>query len=377
MPQMSGLTSSEIDGWHATRITAPKDAPRTYVPSAATDLLLPSSESTFSSTNVSSGGSISRRLPSAVRSSSVGRRETLAFSHTSSTVQQYESTWHWRIGSLTREPRRTRRRHRHASPWVRSFVGDPSLPQMPCPRINTQVSGVFGLASLLLSERRGSLMLATRRVASWRTEADKSRIRAENKDWTPPWALTFDLRERETDWTPENQAIVLLQQARWLQIHHSRCIQTAWMSQARLVKLFAAEQLEIDVLEAELRVAQLCLLIPQLSVLLLSNESISLPKARRQSRSTNSCSPCFAGSRIKTMKPELLAQLLQDPAIVATRLANLREALPDLDLASLAALAPYILLKVCPFPSTSDLHLQRTAPMAVVQHSEGGLLAGG
>lgn len=62
----------------------------------------------------------------------------------------------------------------------------------------------------------------------------------ENEPAAAPWAITFDLRERETIWTEENKV--------------------------RLIKQIAAERLEVDVDELETRLATLLLLVPGLQV---------------------------------------------------------------------------------------------------------------
>ena len=58
---------------------------------------------------------------------------------------------------------------------------------------------------------------------------------------------------------------------------------------------------------------------------------------------------------MRTMQPALLAKLLRDPAIIASRLVNLRAAFPAMDVAKLGALSPQILLQVS---SISALEMQ-------------------
>eukprot|EP01025_Chloroclados_australasicus_P047425 TRINITY_DN5306_c0_g1_i2.p2 TRINITY_DN5306_c0_g1~~TRINITY_DN5306_c0_g1_i2.p2 ORF type:complete len:243 (-),score=38.61 TRINITY_DN5306_c0_g1_i2:360-1088(-) len=106
---------------------------------------------------------------------------------------------------------------------------------------------------------------------------------------TAPWVITFDLRERETEWTPENQA--------------------------RLVKQFASMELHISNEELQQRIYLLQTLLPDL------------------------------GSKVSTMKPSTLAKLLSDPNTVAERLIQLKQILPLANLSKIATSFPEILFQ--------------------------------
>ncbi|CAL8464994.1 g4529 [Coccomyxa elongata] len=104
-----------------------------------------------------------------------------------------------------------------------------------------------------------------------------------------PWTLTFDLRERDTIWTDQNKA--------------------------RLVQIFAARKLGMDEHMLSYRLRQLTLLLPDLS------------------------------ERVSSMKPDLLADILRDPVIVAERCVGLRDGLPFANVSKLVAGDPALLLE--------------------------------
>lgn len=56
-----------------------------------------------------------------------------------------------------------------------------------------------------------------------------------------------------------------------------------------------------------------------------------------------------AGKKVHTMKPGLLASLLQDTNLIAQRVARLKELLPHTNVSAMAAKLPEILLQVQPF----------------------------
>ncbi|KAL3145878.1 hypothetical protein ABBQ38_015248 [Trebouxia sp. C0009 RCD-2024] len=105
----------------------------------------------------------------------------------------------------------------------------------------------------------------------------------------PPWVLTFDIRERETEWTDENKA--------------------------RLVSLFAGQELGCGVEGVQRRMQDLVQVVPDL------------------------------GKKVHTMKPGLLASLLRDTSLIAQRAARLRELLPHTNVSAMAAKLPEILLQ--------------------------------
>lgn len=103
-----------------------------------------------------------------------------------------------------------------------------------------------------------------------------------------PWTLTFDLKERDTQWTEENQA--------------------------RLVRIVAGYQLNLATEEVERRLDELSVLLPQVAV------------------------------RCAYIKPSTLAELLRDPAALVARLLQLRQLMPGADISALAAAEPELLL---------------------------------
>ncbi|KAL4857589.1 hypothetical protein ACK3TF_002438 [Chlorella vulgaris] len=103
-----------------------------------------------------------------------------------------------------------------------------------------------------------------------------------------PWTLTFDLRERETLWTEENQA--------------------------RLVRIVASHQLKCDVAEVERRLDSLAALLPHVA------------------------------ARCAYIKPSTLAELLRNPGNLVTQLLSLRQLLPKANISQLAAAQPEMLL---------------------------------
>ncbi|GAB4820354.1 hypothetical protein N2152v2_007400 [Parachlorella kessleri] len=104
-----------------------------------------------------------------------------------------------------------------------------------------------------------------------------------------PWTLTFDLRERETIWTQENQA--------------------------RLVRIVASYELNLDVQEVEYRLHLLSTILPGLE------------------------------ARVAYIKPSILAGLLGDPAVVLDRLLKLKDLLPEADVGKIAVGQPQLLLQ--------------------------------
>ncbi|KAI8473756.1 MAG: hypothetical protein J3K34DRAFT_164915 [Monoraphidium minutum] len=104
-----------------------------------------------------------------------------------------------------------------------------------------------------------------------------------------PWNLTFDLRERETEWTEANQA--------------------------RLVALTAAQELGLPFPAMEARLDALAGLLPDV------------------------------GARIAGLRPALVAPLVRDLEQLPGRLIALRELLPGANISALVAGAPQILLK--------------------------------
>ncbi|CAK0787048.1 hypothetical protein CVIRNUC_010264 [Coccomyxa viridis] len=104
-----------------------------------------------------------------------------------------------------------------------------------------------------------------------------------------PWAITFDIRWRESVWGEQTQE--------------------------RMVKMFAAKELGLDTDMLSYRLRQLTLLLPDMS------------------------------SRVASMKPALLAEILRDPALVAERCVRLREALPHANVSQMVSLQPGLLLE--------------------------------
>lgn len=104
-----------------------------------------------------------------------------------------------------------------------------------------------------------------------------------------PWSLTFDLRERETEWTEENKA--------------------------RLIALVAAQQLSLPMAEMEARLEALMVMLPDLA----------------------GCIP--------RLQPSLLAALTSDLSTTSSRLLGLRELLPDANVSALVAARPQLLLQ--------------------------------
>ncbi|DBB03641.1 hypothetical protein WJX82_008762 [Trebouxia sp. C0006] len=105
----------------------------------------------------------------------------------------------------------------------------------------------------------------------------------------PPWAMTFDLRERETEWTQENKA--------------------------RLVTLFASHELGCDIEGVRERMQDLVQVLPDLS------------------------------KKVHHMKPGLLAALLRDTHVIADRAVRLRKLLPHTNVSAMAAKQPELLLQ--------------------------------
>jgi len=104
-----------------------------------------------------------------------------------------------------------------------------------------------------------------------------------------PWAMTFDLRERETEWTEANQA--------------------------RLVALTAAQQLGMPFNEMEERLDRLALLLPDI------------------------------GTRLASLRPALVAPLVRDLEQLPGRMIALRALLPGANISALVASAPQVLLR--------------------------------
>lgn len=103
-----------------------------------------------------------------------------------------------------------------------------------------------------------------------------------------PWSLTFDLRERETLWTEENQA--------------------------RLVRIVTGYQLNLSTEEVEQRLKELGALLPQLA------------------------------GRVAYIKPATLAALLRNPSALPPRLISLLRLLPAAGVGALVASEPELLL---------------------------------
>lgn len=59
-----------------------------------------------------------------------------------------------------------------------------------------------------------------------------------------------------------------------------------------------------------------------------------------------------AGKKVHTMKPGLLASLLQDTHLIAQRVAGLKELLPHTNVSAMASKLPEVLLQV----QTPNLH---------------------
>lgn len=105
----------------------------------------------------------------------------------------------------------------------------------------------------------------------------------------PPWAMTFDLRERETEWTDENKA--------------------------RLVTLFASQELDTDLESMQRRMHDLVQIVPDF------------------------------GKKVHHMKPGLLAALLKDTSTIADTAIRLKELLPRTNVSIMASKLPEILLQ--------------------------------
>lgn len=101
--------------------------------------------------------------------------------------------------------------------------------------------------------------------------------------------MTFDIRERETEWTEANQA--------------------------RLVALAAAQELGIPFVEMEVLLDRLAALLPDI------------------------------GTRLASLRPKLLAPLVKDLNRMPGRLIALRETLPGANVSTLVAGAPQVLLR--------------------------------
>ncbi|GMH35071.1 hypothetical protein BSKO_02939 [Bryopsis sp. KO-2023] len=113
--------------------------------------------------------------------------------------------------------------------------------------------------------------------------------KSQKETFQPPWAFTFDLRERETIWTDANQG--------------------------RLVKGIAREQLDIDNEELERRLQKLLVLVPDL------------------------------GPKIHTIKVALLGNLLKEVDLMAEHIIKLKELFPDADIGRMTAKTPTLLLQ--------------------------------
>eukprot|EP00775_Hariotina_reticulata_P005263 gene5263-5498_t len=104
-----------------------------------------------------------------------------------------------------------------------------------------------------------------------------------------PWSLTFDLRERETDWTEANKA--------------------------RLVAIVAAQQLSLPTSEMEQRLDDLMLLLPDLA------------------------------GKVPKLPPQLVAGLTADLAVTSRRLLALKQLLPAANISWLVSERPQLLLQ--------------------------------
>ncbi|KAK9823776.1 hypothetical protein WJX72_005419 [[Myrmecia] bisecta] len=128
-----------------------------------------------------------------------------------------------------------------------------------------------------------------RRTAALSSGEESSTPAQAQQEGRPHWAMIFDLRERETEWTEAHKH--------------------------RLVRLIASQDLGEDLEVLDRRLRDLITLIPDL------------------------------GPRVSRMQPKLLARLLQDRANVAEKLLLLRQALPLANLSVLIAGQPDLLLK--------------------------------
>ena len=124
-----------------------------------------------------------------------------------------------------------------------------------------------------------------------------------------------------------------------------------WPAQARLVQLFAARELGIDMDMASWRLRQLTLLLPDMGA-----RSFLLTQPQQLPARTPCPDQCFralhdlhAGAQVAAMKPALLADILRDTSAVAARCVGLRDVLPYANVSRLVAGQPAVLLQVlCP-----------------------------
>lgn len=130
-----------------------------------------------------------------------------------------------------------------------------------------------------------------------------------------PWVMTFDLRERETIWTEENKA--------------------------RLVRIVASHQLDMELSEVEERLEALNTLLPGISTF-----EFFVHSACTSCVSTSlKCIKIYTGEKVASIKPSLLAGLLQQGSGLVTRLINLKNLFPDANISELAVREPQILLQ--------------------------------
>lgn len=195
----------------------------------------------------------------------------------------------------------------------------------------------------------------------------------------PPWAMTFDLRERETEWTDENKVLLTCSLLALLGtsfkhlalalVTYNHCLSSALVIlQARLVTLFASEELNLDLKSVQQRMQDLVQVVPDLggtsiatlcqhrNSLLASNYSkvssiyICYICCAGLSAAEALCSSCVdcpaAGKKVHHMKPGLLASLLKDTSTIADRAIRLKELLPRINVSAMASRLPEVLLQV-------------------------------
>eukprot|EP00877_Chromochloris_zofingiensis_P011719 jgi/Chrzof1/6800/Cz19g10070.t1 len=104
-----------------------------------------------------------------------------------------------------------------------------------------------------------------------------------------PWNLTFDLRERETEWTEANKA--------------------------RLIAIIAAQQLDISMSDMEQRLDSLMLLLPDLA------------------------------GRLSSIQPAMVAALVQHLSLLPARLIAMKELFPCTNISVMVMQRPQLLLQ--------------------------------
>lgn len=137
-------------------------------------------------------------------------------------------------------------------------------------------------------------------------------------------------RERETLWTEENQA--------------------------RLVRIVAGYELNLEQAEVEQRLAQLLAILPGLGVYARSTRAAGMRPRSARSYLCAYCGRCPSTPRrrpvtmpepkLPYVKPSLLAELLRDPGAVMDKLLALKQLLPRADVGKVAVAQPQVLLEV-------------------------------